>query len=62
MHRHAELFYAVLERAVLDYHSAATAERLAAQKTYADRFYNWQARAGAWRALLESLQHMPLMP
>jgi glycosyltransferase involved in cell wall biosynthesis len=62
MHAHAGLFYRVLEQAILDYRDARTAPLLAAQKNYADRFYNWRDRAGQWRALLESLQHLPLMP
>ena len=62
MHAHAQLFFVILEQAILNCRSLATAERLAAQKAYADRFYNWQFRAGQWKVLLESLQHLPLMP
>ena len=61
MHAHAALFHDTLERAILTYRAPATAETLLAQKEYADRFYNWQTRAGEWRALLESLAHLPLM-
>jgi UDP-glucose:(glucosyl)LPS alpha-1,2-glucosyltransferase len=62
MHDHAALFYGLLEQAILNLRTAATAERLAAQKAYADRFYNWQLRAGQWKMLLESLQHLSLIP
>ena len=61
MHDHAALFYGVLEQAILNCRSVATAERLAAQKAYADRFYNWQFRAGdSGKCCWNPLQHLAL--
>lgn len=58
---HAGTFKAVLESAieVVRSNSDEHRVRLASQKSYADLFYNWEARAHQWDAFLRSIVDLP---
>jgi glycosyltransferase involved in cell wall biosynthesis len=55
-HQHATIFTNVLNQAILDHHSSSTQQKLQAQKTWADRCYNWDTRAREWTAMLRGLE------
>lgn len=53
--KHLHTFTAYLDQAISDLRTEQVQARLAAQKMYADSFYNWDLRASQWKILLESL-------
>ncbi len=57
--KHASIFYNALKMAIENIESAATMNRLHAQKSYADTFYSWDLRKVQWQALLESIKNEP---
>lgn len=59
VNRHANLFYQVLDDAIMSYNDEGTQSRLNSQKAYANVFYNWNVRSYQWEALLRSLVDQP---
>ena len=59
--KHASLLYAMLDACIVEIRRGAPTLRtqVAHQKSYADKFYNWQTRTRQWRALLGSLLGLP---
>lgn len=59
MNRHAVSFYSVLDSAIANYWNEGIQSRIASQQSYANVFYNWEARKIQWEALLQSLVDEP---
>lgn len=59
--QHANHFYQVLAGSIelLRDNSQDITPKLKGQKSYVDVFYNWEARVGKWKALLDSLRNVP---
>lgn len=61
LEQHAGVFYHVLESTIIQLLNENTrpmvASKLKSQKSYADVFYNWNARSHEWTALLTSLKN-----
>jgi UDP-glucose:(glucosyl)LPS alpha-1,2-glucosyltransferase len=58
-HKHADIFYHVLDQSIASYHNPEVQKRLMVQKSFADAFYNWDGREVQWKALLESYKDSP---
>lgn len=55
--KHANIFYNILDQAILTYWDDEAQSRINSMKSYADIFYNWGYRKVQWEGLLRSLEN-----